>query len=136
MKRFVVFFAVALVGCVFAFGLFIRQRWVHPRIIQPTGEVTFLDNAGATKVIAASAAPVESAISWITDHQTEWQLSFASYTPHDVIRSDTFHVNLGDHSLVLNYARQRGHAFVQITRALSDDEDHFWRDIITRIKET
>ena len=135
MKSIVISVA-ALVACVVVAGAVVHQRWIHPRIIAPASEVTFRDTAGAARVIPASAPPVVSVISWITDHQTGWQFSFASYAPHDVISCDTFHVNLGDHSLVLNYARQRGHAYVEVTRTLSDEEDRFWRDIITRIKRT
>ena len=135
MKR-LVFVGVALVACIVAAGLVVHQRWIHPHLIPAAGEITFRDTAGAAKVVPASAPPVVSAMSWVSDHQTAWQLSFASYAPHDVISCDTFHLNLGDHSLVLNYARQRGHTFVEVTRTLSDQEDRFWRDIITRIKET
>jgi len=134
MQRIGIFVA-ALVACVVVAGVVVHQRWIHPGIIPPASEVTFRDAAGTAKVIPASAAPVVSAISWISDHQTGWQFSLASYAPHDVISCDTFHVNLGDHSLVLNYARRKG-AFVQVTRALSDEEDRFWRDIVARINET
>jgi hypothetical protein len=126
---------IIVLACCAVAGVLVHHRWVRPRIIPPRGDVTFRENGGTGTAIPASSREVVSIISWVGAHQTGWHLSFVTYAPHATLSSDTFHINVGDNFLVLNYARHEGDSFVELVRDLPAEEQLFWRGVIGRIKQ-
>jgi hypothetical protein len=101
-------------ACCAVAAVLIHHRWVRPKLIPPRGDITFRENGGPGTAIPASSPEVASIISWIGAHQTGWHLSFVTYAPHATLSSETFHINVGDNFVVLNYARHEGHSFVEL----------------------
>jgi hypothetical protein len=127
---------IVLACCAVAGGL-VHHSWVRPRLIPPRGDTTFREGGGGPgTAIPASSPEVASIISWIHSHQTGWHLSFVTYAPHATLSSDTFHINVGDNFVVLNYARHEGDSFVELVRDLPAEEQLFWRGVISRIKQS
>jgi hypothetical protein len=126
---------IIVLACCAVAGVLVHLRWVRPRLIPPRGDITFREGGGPGTAIPASAPEVASIISWVGSHQTGWHLSFVTYAPHATLTSDTFHINIGDNFVVLNYARREGDSFVELVRDLPAEEKLFWRDIISRIKQ-
>ncbi|HEV2047153.1 MAG TPA: hypothetical protein VGQ95_11215, partial [Chthoniobacterales bacterium] len=125
---------IVLASCAVA-GFLLHHRWVRPHLISPRGDITFREGGSPGIAIAASSPEVAYIVSWIDTHQTGWHLSFVTYAPHATLSSDTFHINVGDNFLVLNYARHEGHSFVELVRDLPAEDQLFWRSVISRIKQ-
>jgi len=125
---------IIVLACCAVAGVLVHHRWVRPRIISPRGDVMFREAGGPATAIPVSSREITSIISWIGSHQTGWHLSFVTYAPHATLSSDTFHINVGDNFMVLNYARHAGHSFVELVRDLPSEEQLFWRSVINRIK--
>jgi hypothetical protein len=126
---------IIVLACCAVGAVLLHYRWVRPHLISPHGGITFREGGGPGIPIAASSPEVASIMSWIDAHQTGWHLSFVTYAPHATLSSDTFHINVGDNFVVLNYARHEGHSFVELVRDLPSQEQLFWRGVISRLKQ-
>ncbi len=126
---------VVVVICCAVAAVLVHNRWVQPHLILPSGDVTFRENGGPGTAIPASSPEIGSIMSWVDTHQTGWRLSVFTYAPHVTLVSDTFHINVGDDFVILNYARHRGRFFVELVRHLPVDDQPFWHNVISRLKQ-
>jgi hypothetical protein len=126
---------IIVLGCCAAGAVLLHHAWVRPHLISPHRGIAFGDGGAPAILVAASSPEVASIMSWIDSHQTGWHFSVDTYAPHATLSCDTFHINVGDSFVVLNYARHQGHAFVELVRDLPPEEQIFWRGIIARLKQ-
>ena len=104
----------------------------HPQFVPPNGEVVVRKHDTVQRSFPAESREADEILIWFLDHQGGWSTSFVTYAPNTTISCDTFHVNLLDGSIVLNYLRHRPSTWMQITRSLTAEEEAFWRDYASR----
>ena len=104
----------------------------HPQFVPSDGEVAVREHGSVLRSFPAESAQADEIIVWFQQHQTGWSISFVTYAPKTTISCETFHINLLDGSIILNYLRHRPSVWMQITRALTPEEETFWRDYASR----
>jgi hypothetical protein len=107
----------------------------HPQFVPPNGEVVVRSRYAVQRSFPAESREADEILTWFLDHQGGWSTSFVTYAPKTTISCDTFHINLLDGSIVLNYLRHRPSVWMQITHALTPEEEAFWRNHASRPPE-
>jgi hypothetical protein len=124
---------------VVVFGVVVIAAWfhagTHPQFVPPNGEVVVRGYDTGQRSFPAESARADEIVIWFNDHQAGWSTSFATYAPKTTISGDTFHINLLDDRIVLNYLRHRPSVWMQITRTLTPEEQAFWRNYASRTPE-
>jgi hypothetical protein len=104
----------------------------HPQFVPADGDVVVRERGSVLRSFPAESAQADEIIIWFQQHQTGWSMSFVSYAPKTTISCETFHINLLDGSIILNYLRHRPSVWMQITRTLTSEEKAFWSSFASR----